>query len=145
MNIPKLFASILMSCWLAVSFLGVASVLNSATAGQSLVTIGKSTKNKRVAVKRRGSGQQRILPIVPYIAYDYPYYYSRGFYPTHIGPGYIYKHDLVTNGRRLGSARSTHVSHSAIERCSRRFQSFERDTGLYTTYRGKKKLCPYLR
>lgn len=31
------------------------------------------------------------LPLGPsYIYYDYPYYYSRGFYPTHIGPRYVY-------------------------------------------------------
>ena len=31
------------------------------------------------------------LPIAPsYLYYDYPYYYSRGYYPTHIGPGFIY-------------------------------------------------------
>ena len=30
------------------------------------------------------------LPIGPsYVYYDYPYYYSRGYYPTHIG-GYVY-------------------------------------------------------
>jgi hypothetical protein len=31
------------------------------------------------------------------------------------------------------------------ELCAREFQSFEWDTGLYTTYSGEKKLCPYLR
>jgi hypothetical protein len=31
------------------------------------------------------------------------------------------------------------------ELCAREFQSFEWDTGLYTTYAGEKKLCPYLR
>jgi hypothetical protein len=31
------------------------------------------------------------MPIAPsYIYFDYPYYYSRGYYPTHIGPGHIY-------------------------------------------------------
>lgn len=39
----------------------------------------------------RRSRRQRIhLPIGPaYVYYDYPYYYSRGHYPTHIG-GYVY-------------------------------------------------------
>lgn len=39
----------------------------------------------------RRSGSQRIyLPVGPaYVYYDYPYYYSRGHYPTHIG-GYVY-------------------------------------------------------
>ena len=32
-----------------------------------------------------------FIPIAPsYLYYDYPYYYSRGYYPTHIGPGFIY-------------------------------------------------------
>ena len=28
--------------------------------------------------------------------------------------------------------------------CARHFRSFEWDTGLYTTYQGEKRLCPYL-
>ena len=40
--------------------------------------------------KHRGRGVRIYLPIGPgYIYYDYPYYYSRGYYPTHIG-GYVY-------------------------------------------------------
>ena len=36
-------------------------------------------------------GPWRPLPIAPtYNAFDYPYYYDRGHYPTHIGPGFIY-------------------------------------------------------
>ena len=31
------------------------------------------------------------------------------------------------------------------EICARNFKSFEWRTGLYTTYHGEKKLCPYLR
>ncbi|HEX6000147.1 MAG TPA: hypothetical protein VFZ16_12260 [Hyphomicrobiaceae bacterium] len=31
------------------------------------------------------------------------------------------------------------------ELCARNFRSFEWNTGLYTTYGGEKKLCPYLR
>lgn len=30
------------------------------------------------------------------------------------------------------------------EVCARHFRSFEWDTGLYTTYRGEKRVCPYL-
>lgn len=38
---------------------------------------------------------RRIVQIYPriapsYSAYDFPYYYSRGYYPTHIPPGYFY-------------------------------------------------------
>ena len=29
--------------------------------------------------------------------------------------------------------------------CARYFKSFEWRTGLYTTYQGEKRLCPYLR
>ena len=44
-----------------------------------------------IEIKRRGRGPRIYLPIVPsYIAYDYPYYYSRGYYPTRIGRGYVY-------------------------------------------------------
>jgi hypothetical protein len=31
------------------------------------------------------------------------------------------------------------------ELCAQEFQSFEWNTGLYTTFSGEKKLCPYLR
>lgn len=31
------------------------------------------------------------------------------------------------------------------QRCAEEFRSFEWDTGLYTTYHGAKRLCPYLR
>jgi hypothetical protein len=31
------------------------------------------------------------------------------------------------------------------ELCAQRFRSFEWNTGLYTTYSGEEKLCPYLR
>lgn len=44
-----------------------------------------------IEVKRRGRRGWGVWPIAPsYLAYDYPYYYSRGHYPTHIGPGYIH-------------------------------------------------------
>ena len=40
--------------------------------------------------RRRGRGVRIRVPVGPgYIYYDYPYYYSRGYYPTHIG-GYVY-------------------------------------------------------
>lgn len=40
--------------------------------------------------KRQIRGTKIRLPVGPsYIYYDYPYYYARGYYPTHIG-GYIY-------------------------------------------------------
>jgi hypothetical protein len=48
-------------------------------------------------------------------AYDGPYYAPSGF---------------------AGDARSL---------CAQNFRSFEWDTGLYTTYGGEKRVCPYLR
>lgn len=36
-------------------------------------------------------------------------------------------------------------AHSAMQRCANTYRSFEWDTGLYTTYGGEKRLCPYLR
>lgn len=44
------------------------------------------------------------------------------------GPGY--------GGGGSGSA--------AMQRCAAQFRSFEWDTGMYTTYEGDKRLCPYL-
>ena len=35
-------------------------------------------------------------------------------------------------------------SSAAMRRCASQFRSFEWDTGLYTTYGGEKRLCPYL-
>ncbi len=35
-------------------------------------------------------------------------------------------------------------SSGAAERCAATFRSFEWDTGLYTTYGGQKRVCPYL-
>ncbi len=35
-------------------------------------------------------------------------------------------------------------SSAAMQRCASQFRSFEWDTGLYTTYEGEKRLCPYL-
>jgi hypothetical protein len=48
-------------------------------------------------------------------------------------------------GSLIASGVSESAAYDAIERCDARFRSFERDTGLYTTYGGEKRLCPYLR
>lgn len=99
MDSRHLFASV--ACLLAVGFLGLAPAAHTASAGQSSLKSGESAKKKSVkkrsarknmaGLKRRGRGPQRIhLPIGPaYTYYDYPYYYSRGHYPKHIG-GYVY-------------------------------------------------------
>jgi hypothetical protein len=51
----------------------------------------------------------------------------------------------------LGGILATEAAHGyyyaddARSRCAATFRSFEWDTGLYTTYEGEKRLCPYLR
>jgi hypothetical protein len=93
MGSRNFFASVLMACLLALGFLGIAPVANAAPAWQALLKPSESAKNNLIEIKHRRRGERRTplyVPIVPYSAYDYPYYYRRGFYPTHVGPGYIY-------------------------------------------------------
>jgi len=97
MSRRKLFASLLMACLLAIGFLGIASVAvapaaNATSAWPAFLKPGKSARNNMIEIKhRRRRGRRLYLPIAPnYLAYDYPYYYSRGFYPKHIGRGYVY-------------------------------------------------------
>ena len=88
MSSRNLFASLLMPCLLAAGFLGIAPMTNDASAGKRKP--GVSVRNFALEMKRRGRGPRIPLPIGPsYLYYDYPYYYSRGHYPTHIG-GYVY-------------------------------------------------------
>jgi hypothetical protein len=82
------FASSLMPCLLAVGFLGTAPVINDASAAK--LKTRESGRNYVLEMRRRNRGPRIPLPIGPsYLYYDYPYYYSRGHYPTHIG-GYVY-------------------------------------------------------
>lgn len=91
MSSRSLFASILMACLLAVGFLGIALVANTASAGPAFLNSGKSSRNNVIEVKDRGRVPRTYVPIAPsYRYYDYPYYYSRGYYPIHIRPGFIY-------------------------------------------------------
>ena len=90
MSSRNLFASILMPCLLAVGFLGIAPVANADSGGRSYLKPGKSVRSHVITVKPRARGPRIPLPIGPGSVYcDYPYYYSRGHYPTHIG-GYVY-------------------------------------------------------
>jgi hypothetical protein len=75
-----------MPCLLGIGFLGSAPMTDDASAGKRKP--GLSGRNYQLEMRRRGP---RIpLPIGPsYLYYDYPYYYARGHYPTHIG-GYVY-------------------------------------------------------
>ena len=90
MRSRNLFASILMTC-LAVGLGGLTPVANAASAGPSFLKPDESARNNVIEIKHRGRGPWPNLPIAPsYLAYDWPYYYNRGHYPTHIGPGYVY-------------------------------------------------------
>lgn len=85
MSSRNLFASMLMASLLAVGLAG------AALAGPSLLKPGASAGNNVIEIRDRGRAPWPNLPIAPsYLAYDYPYYYNRGHYPTHIGPGYVY-------------------------------------------------------
>jgi hypothetical protein len=89
MSSPNPFASTLMAFLLAAGLFGVAPMANAESGDRSVVKSGKVADV--VQTSSRGRGQRLYLPIGPsYRYYDYPYYYSRGYYPTHIGPGFIY-------------------------------------------------------
>jgi hypothetical protein len=90
MSSRHLFASILMVCLLPFSSLAIAPMANAESGGQSSLNSGKIARKSATKLKRRYSGVRIHLPIGPgSVYYDYPYYYSRGYYPTHIG-GYVY-------------------------------------------------------
>ncbi len=101
MNGRNSFQSILMACSLAVGLGGLVAMAGAASAGPSFVKPGESAGNNVIEIKQRGRGPLFYLPIAPsYLAYDYPYYYSRGHYPTHIRPGYVfYGYSLSTTTR----------------------------------------------
>ena len=88
MSSRNLFASILTACLLAVGFPSLAPAADTESGGRSVVKSGKSVRSNVITIRPRGP---RIhLPVGPGSVYcDYPYYYSRGHYPTHIG-GYAY-------------------------------------------------------
>ena len=91
MSSRNFFASILMACLLTVGSGGLAPVANAAGVGQAFLNLGESARNNVIEIKHRGRGPWPNLPIAPsYLAYDWPYYYNRGYYPRHIGPGYVY-------------------------------------------------------
>jgi hypothetical protein len=90
MSNPNSFASLLMAGLLAVGFLGIAPAAAADSDGRIYVKPGKSVKNRVITVRPHARGPRIPLPIGPSSVYcDYPYYYSRGHYPTHIG-GYVY-------------------------------------------------------
>jgi hypothetical protein len=87
MSSRNLIASLLMACLPVVSFAGMAPAADVKSGRQPVYKPGKSVRSNVITIKRRA----RIhLPVGPTQVYcDYPYYYSRGHYPTHIG-GYVY-------------------------------------------------------
>jgi hypothetical protein len=74
-----------------------------------------------------GIGLGIIGGIIASEAYRGPYYYDSDDYP------YDDTYD------------ASPYRDDPREACAARFQSFEWRTGLYTTYSGEKRLCPYLR
>ena len=105
MRSQKFFASILIACLLPAGLPGLEPVANAASAGRSFLKRSESARTTVIAIKHHRRGPRIHLPIGPaYIYYDYPYYYSRGHYPTHIGgyvyyPAYYYSHRPIYGGR----------------------------------------------
>ena len=90
MSTQTLFAPILMACVLVAGFFGIAAVASATSAGKSVLKARDGARTYQLESTRRGRGPRIPLPIGPsYVYYDYPYYYSRGYYPRHIG-GYVY-------------------------------------------------------
>ena len=110
MSSRNTFAFILMACLLALGFGSLAPVANAASAGQSILNPSKNAGNNVTKIEYRDRGSQVIIPIGPsYGAYDHAYYSSRGYYPTHMGPGYIHlsyfrkSEDYRRNGGRCSN------------------------------------------
>lgn len=93
MSSRKLFALTLMAGLLAGGFLGIAPAAKAEGVGRSAKTgkiVGQHFLDAKRRYKRRFQSVKIHLPLGPTSTYyDYPYYYSRGHYPTHIG-GYVY-------------------------------------------------------
>jgi hypothetical protein len=91
MSSRKLFASLLVAGLSAAGFVGTAQVANAVSAGASVIKAADSSATNVIKVRGRGNGRRFYVPIAPsYSGYDYPYYYSRGYFPTSIGRGYVY-------------------------------------------------------
>jgi hypothetical protein len=60
-----------------------------------------------------------------------------------INPGAFIALGIV--GALIDQGLNENEARSAMQRCDNRFNSFEWDTGRYTTYGGDRRLCPYLR
>jgi hypothetical protein len=94
----NLFGFIVIGGLLTLCLGGLAPGANAASAGQASLKGSGSVSNDLVEIKHRGrrhrgypiARRHRIYPIAPsYTYYDFPYYYARGHYPTHIFPGSV--------------------------------------------------------
>lgn len=52
---------------------------------------------------------------------------------------------LIAQGVAEERAREIRDEEWRWRKCDRKFRSFEWDTGMYTTYGGERRVCPYLR
>lgn len=96
------FASTMLACLLAAGFIAVTPATDAASGGKSSVKAGKGAGKTATKIKRRGRAPRIVLPRGPaYIYYDYPYYYSRGHYPTHI-VRYVYEPPYTSRPRYRG-------------------------------------------
>ena len=68
---------------------------------------------------------------------------NRRHYRNDVNPGAFIALGIM--GALVNRGLSERSASSAMERCDARFRSFEWNTGLYTTYGGDRRLCPYLR
>ncbi len=111
--------SIFVVCFLAFALAGGAALPVAAAPASGLVpNLGRSAETVLIDIKNRRRGPSvRPPPIAPsYLYYDYPYYYARGHYPTHIRPGFIYfgvpySYNSRSSDREYG------------DRCSKRYRS----------------------
>lgn len=121
MTSRNLFASFLVACLPAFGFLAIAPMTNAASAGPAFLKLGESARNSArnyvIEIKRGGRGPRLYVPIVPYVAYDYPYYYSRGHYPTSIGHGYVYYGYPYSHYVRIYNARHGKRCSNGRQRC----------------------------
>jgi hypothetical protein len=119
----------LMGALLAIGLLGNAPAADAAPAGRPLPNPGKSAGHGVFEVGSRVRAPRLYAPIAPsYLYYDFPYYFSRGHYPTHIRPGFIYF------GRPYAHYSRGHLSTTGV-RCSNGRRgcvagwSYSRDSG----------------
>jgi hypothetical protein len=86
----NLVPSLPMACFAVVGFVCMVPMTGATAAGPPVLKVGERASNPVVEVKNRRRSRRLYLPIAPSVAYDYPYYYARGFYPKHVGRGYVY-------------------------------------------------------